>query len=66
MKVESFKIIDWEDSEQGLLITENENWILVKHIPVDYVVDGYKLYKKGFCMIKMITTYDRCPLFFPE
>jgi len=48
MRVENYEIKDWEDSEQGLLITENEDWILVKHIPVDYVVDGYKLYKKEF------------------
>lgn len=48
MKVENYKILDWEDSEQGLLIAENNDWILVKHIPVDYVVDGYKLYKKEF------------------
>ncbi len=47
-KVETYKLTDWEDSESGLLITENDNWILVKHIPVDYVIDGYRLYKKGF------------------
>lgn len=48
MKVEKYKIRDWEDSESGLLITENEDWILVKHIPVDYLIDGYRLYKKEF------------------
>ena len=48
MKVENYKLKDWEDSEQGLLIAENEDWVLVKHIPVDYVVDGYRLYKKEF------------------
>ncbi len=48
MKVEKFKIIGWEDPEKGLVIDENENWILVKHIPVDYIVDGYKVYKKEF------------------
>lgn len=48
MKVENYKIVGWEDSEQGLLIAENEDWILVKHIPVDFVVDGFRLYKKEF------------------
>lgn len=48
MKVESYKIKGWKKKEQGLLISENEDWILVKHIPVDYVIDGYKLYSKNF------------------
>ncbi|WP_106794758.1 hypothetical protein [Aquimarina sp. Aq78] len=46
MKVETYKITGWEEKETGLLISENEDWILVKHIPVDYVVDGFKLYRK--------------------
>jgi len=47
-KVETYEVTDLEDSESGLLIAENEEWILVKHIPVDYVIDGYRLYKKEF------------------
>ena len=46
--VETFKIKGWKEKETGLLVAENEKWILVKHIPVDYLVDGYKLYKKKF------------------
>ena len=48
MKVETYKINDWEELETGLLIDENENWILVKHIPVDYIIDGFKIYNKEF------------------
>ncbi|QHT70279.1 hypothetical protein GXP67_28325 [Rhodocytophaga rosea] len=48
MKVERYKIKGWTQEEQGLLIDENEEWVLVKHIPVDYVIDGYKLYRKQF------------------
>lgn len=47
MKVETYKITGWKEKETGLLISENEDWILVKHIPVDYVIDGYKLYNKS-------------------
>ncbi|MEW7279500.1 hypothetical protein ABW636_12975 [Aquimarina sp. 2201CG1-2-11] len=47
MKVETYKIAGSKEKETGLLITENEDWILVKHIPVDYVVDGFKLYRKS-------------------
>ncbi len=46
--VETYTIADWEEPENGLLIAENEEWILVKHIPVDFLVDGYRLYKKEF------------------
>lgn len=46
MKVETYKIAGWKEKETGLLISENEDWILVKHIPVDYVIDGFKLYRK--------------------
>lgn len=48
MTVETYKIKGWEEPETGLLIAENDNWILVKHVPVDYVVDGYKLYAKKY------------------
>ena len=48
MKVEKFKIKGWKKKETGIVISENEDWILVKHIPNDYVVDGYKIYNKTF------------------
>ena len=50
MRVERFEIQDWEEPQTGLLLAENEEWVLVKHIPVDFVVDGYKLYKKQFIL----------------
>jgi hypothetical protein len=46
MKVETYTIQNWDIQETGLLIAENEDWILVKHIPADYLIDGYKLYAK--------------------
>ena len=48
MKVEKYFLKNWKDTETGLLIDENEDWILVKSIPIDYVVDGYKIFKKQF------------------
>ena len=47
-KVESYKIKGWKDKETGVLISENEDWILVNHIPADYALDGFKLYRKKF------------------
>lgn len=46
IKVESFKIKDWEEVQTGIVLAENENWVLVKHIPVDYLIDGYNLLNK--------------------
>lgn len=46
--VESFEVEGWEEKQTGLVVLENEEWLLVKDIPVDYVVDGYKIYKKQF------------------
>ena len=48
MKVETYKIKGWKEKETGILVSENENWILVNHIPVDYTLDGFKLYRKKF------------------
>jgi len=48
MKIETYKIKGWKEKLSGLLIDENDEWILVKHIPVDYVVDGFTLYRKKF------------------
>lgn len=48
MKVETFKIKSWKEEETGLVVAENDDWILVKYIPTDYAVDGYKLYRKKF------------------
>lgn len=48
MKVETYKIEGSQEKETGLVIAENKDWILVKHIPIDYVIDGYRLYKKKY------------------
>lgn len=48
LKVETYTIKGWKDSVRGLLISENKDWILVHHLPMDYELDGYKLYRKTF------------------
>lgn len=58
MKVETYKIKSWKEKETGLLIAENEDWILTKHIPIDYVVDGYKLYQKKFIKKRITTSQE--------
>ena len=45
-RVEYVQIAGWEVDEVGLWLAENEDWLLLRHIPVDYVVDGYVLVVK--------------------
>ena len=44
--VETYKINGWEDYETGMCLFENDNWILVRYIPVDFQIDGFKIYAK--------------------
>lgn len=46
MKVEDYLIKDWKEQEIGVMLDENDDWILIKSIPVDFQVDGYKLLRK--------------------
>jgi hypothetical protein len=47
-KVESLTIENWDENQTGLIVDENENWLLVKHIAGDYVIDGYRIYRKDY------------------
>jgi len=48
INVESFKVKDWEELQTGIILAENSQWLLVKHIPVDFIIDGYCLYNKKY------------------
>ena len=45
-RVEYVQIGGWETDEVGLWLAESENWLLLRHIPADYAVDGYVLVAK--------------------
>ncbi len=59
MTVETYKIAGWKQKEKGLLIAENEDWVLVKHIPVDFALDGYRLYAKTFLTSRKTKKKDK-------
>ena len=42
-RVEYVQLAGWEEDQIGLWLAENEVWLLLRHIPVDYVVDGFVL-----------------------
>lgn len=46
-RVEYVRLAGWETNQVGLWVAENEDWLLLRHIPVDYVVDGYVLLAKN-------------------
>jgi len=57
MNVERIKVKGWKGKERGLILAENEEWLLVQCIPVDYLLDGYKLYRKD-SVLKRSTKSD--------
>lgn len=53
MKIEngnfySFKIKDRKQEEQGVLLAEGEDWILLMHLFTDYILDGCMLINKNY------------------
>lgn len=47
MKVETIELRDWEDLETGLIVAENEEWVMMRYLYADYMIDGWKLIKKS-------------------
>ena len=45
-RVEYVQLRGWEADVVGLWLAENEEWLLLKYIPADYVVDGFVLIAK--------------------
>lgn len=51
--VYSFEIDNWEERwETGIILQENEQWVLLANIPADYIIDGYKLIVKNHITYK--------------
>lgn len=59
MNVESFEVDGWEQLQTGVTLSESNDWLLVKHIPYDYLLDGYKLYNKKFIKRRINATEER-------
>lgn len=47
-KLYSFKIKDRKKEEKGIVIANGEDWILLKHLFTDYIIDGYILLNKSY------------------
>lgn len=45
-KVVAIQLVNWEEPLEGLWLAENEDWVLLRRVPVDYVVDGYVIIAK--------------------
>lgn len=52
LRVEFLRLADWEDDVVGVWLAENDDWLLLRRIPVDYVVDGYALVAKQYLMTR--------------
>ncbi|MCD7972580.1 MAG: hypothetical protein LUG18_07910 [Candidatus Azobacteroides sp.] len=44
----SFKIRGRKEKEKGILIEEGKEWILIKSLFTDYVIDGFKIINKKY------------------
>jgi hypothetical protein len=57
-QVFKYHLQDWEDPISGRVVLENEEWILIQYIPMDYFVDGYKIIKKAAIANTERTAYE--------
>jgi hypothetical protein len=55
--VEYVQLAGWEIDQVGLWLAENEEWLLLRQIPVDYVVDGYLLLAKAHIISRKPAKY---------
>ena len=46
-RAEYIKLVGLEDYVVGLLLAENDDWLLMRKLPEDYVADGYILVAKA-------------------
>ena len=59
MKVESFRVKGWSKHVTAVILSENEDWILAKHVISDYIIDGYVLYKKKYIRDRKIGAFEQ-------
>ena len=52
--VYTFKLRGRKELITGIVVDYSQEWIMIKYIPVDYVIDGYRIIKK-----KYISTFWR-------
>lgn len=48
MKIESVKVKGWTDRVFGVVLKENDDWLLIRHIQLNYLIDGLILIKKKY------------------
>jgi hypothetical protein len=51
--VEAFQMEGWKETLTGLVLAENDQWVLIGHIPADYAVDGYRLVNKKYIVTRI-------------
>ncbi len=59
MKVEAYQIKGWNTDVAGVVMSENDDWILINEIPVDYQVDGFTLINKAFVKKRYTKKFEK-------
>ncbi|PIQ14338.1 MAG: hypothetical protein COW67_14420 [Flavobacteriales bacterium CG18_big_fil_WC_8_21_14_2_50_32_9] len=47
-KIYTFELASREDTITGMIIDYSQEWVFIKYIPVDFVVDGFMFIRKKF------------------
>jgi hypothetical protein len=42
-----FKFKDWKERISGMVVAQDENWILIHFNPADFMLDGFKLLRRS-------------------
>jgi hypothetical protein len=53
-RVEYVRLSSWEADKAGLWLAENDEWLLLRNTPNDYLVDGYLLLAKAHIVARGI------------
>jgi len=48
----SFKIRGFVNKSRGIFLQEGEDWLLIKSLFTDYMLDGYRLLNKKYILHK--------------
>lgn len=58
MTVETIIVKNWINPITGLILSENEDWVLMHEIPADYALDGYLLINKNYLRSREIESEE--------
>lgn len=59
MKVETYILKGWKTPLSGILVDENDKWILINNIISDYLLDGFTLIRKKYLLDRSTGNWEQ-------